>query len=366
MQTPLINILQLESVRKGTSGYKPRSAKPYTDVSLPGTKEVNPNFSDHATYVAQLWQANGCADLVANYYVCNLSDFDFSLAMPTRGIAPGTFGQVHIVIAPAGEGWQAVSNVSISKLQAWCEAHNALFIKSPPDLGQGFYQFPCQSVGNNILTVASSTTGSETAGMPPVDLYFPTDWNSYVQPSLLSTGGLLQLVDWILQNGLDYSPAQLRQLLNSDAGANSAGQKIFNAGAVLAALKSAHPSAPPQPLPPVVLPPAPPPVTQPPVAVPPPVTPAPVTTPALPTIARFDIGVSSAWSSPTQPTIFNIQTNGATIVTLTDPKGITKDVTGQAQVQVEGIYSNGSIWMLSAKNSAGATTKQFNYVHGCF
>lgn len=370
MANPLISLLQVEAVRENTNAYKPQSAKLFIDITSPDSQKVLTGISDHATYVAQLWQAGGCGDLVAKWYICEEGNFDLNLVHPGHAFPPQTLQNIHLVIEPCGESWEGVSPIAITKLQPWAESVNALVIKSPSDLGQGFHQSPCQAVGANILTVASSTTGSETAGMPPVDLYFPVDWNSYVQPSILAAGALLPLIDWILQNAIPWSPAAIRTLLISTAHTDAQGRKILSGTAALTQAKALYGKPVPPPAPPVIVPPVPP---APPVTPVTPPTPPVITTPtgqpatgSKPVITRFDHGVTSAWSGPgANATTFYFGATGADKLTLVDPKGTKRDVTGRTSFIATGQYSGGSMWTLIADNAFGSVSLQENKVHGC-
>jgi hypothetical protein len=359
----LINLLQVEAVR--AQGYKPKSSKPYIDLTSQATANLDNHFSDHATYVAQLWQDHGGADLVAKWFVVEQANFDLNLVRPGRAFPPANLQNIHIAIMPCGETWEGVSNIAITKLQAWAEAQNCLIFKSPSDLGQGFHQSPCQAVGDNIITIASSTTGSETAGMPPIDLFFPVDWNSYAQPAALSVGGVFAFVDWLLRN-TNWDPKMAKTLLLSTAQADSKGRKTLNGGAALAQAKLHYGPPAPLPLPPMPAPtPTPTPAPQP-VTPPAPVTPPP-STGAKPVISQFDHGVTSAWSGPgNDTTTLFFRVSGADSVVITDPKGVTRDVTGRTNIKVTGKYSGGSTFILIASNAFGSSSLTHSQVHGCF
>jgi hypothetical protein len=378
MPTPIINLLQVEAVRKGTKAYKPRSPKSFIDLTSSASQTFLPDISDHATAVAQLWQDHGGSALVANYYVCEQGNFEVNILRAGKTFPALSSPPVHIAIFPCGENWEGVSNYAVQKLQLWAASVGALVLKSPPDAGQGFYQSPCQAVGDNILNVASSTTGSEMSAQPPVDLYFPVDWNSYAQPSMLSAGGILVLLDWLFQNKISYAVKDLKALLIASASKDSHGRPTLNGGAALAMAKAKYAAAPiPIPAPPappvVITPPAPTP-TPTPVPPTPVVTPPPVTTPtgqtgtgSKPVILKFNHGVSSAWSGPgANATTFSFAATGADTLTLVDPKGIKKDVTGKTSCIATGVYIASNTWTLIAENKFGSASLTEVAVHGCF
>lgn len=374
MPNPKVKFLQVEAVRKGTKAYKPRSSKPFIDLTIPQTQGVYPDISDHATMVASLWQAHGAGDLVDVWYVIEQMNWENAYLHGNKTTDPLPC-PAHLVIEPCGSSLVGLSVGAVQKLNQSLILGNALDLVSPPDAGQGFYYSPCMATGSNILRVASSTTGSDMAGMPPIDVYFPTDWNSYVQPCMCAVLGLIPIFDWLLQNTIPYLASDIKTIVIATAVADSLGRKIFNGTAAFAAVKAKYapvvlpPPLPPEPTPVTINPP---PVTAPPTTTTsnPTSTPAPTQTTSpngvSPTITRFDIGVSSAWSSKTAPTTFNIQTVDADRVTLTDPKGVMQDVTGKSQVEVEGVYTASSTWTLNAVNVYGTAHKDLNYVHGCF
>lgn len=368
MANPLVTLLQIEIAREGTRGYRPRSSKPYTELTVDFVQKAYPDYSDHATQVAALWQDHGAGDLVKTWLVCEAQDWEEKFLNAGKTFPPLAC-PAHLVIAPYGMSLQGVTPDSIKKLNDALVAGNSLMLVSDPDAGQNFYQSPCQAVGSNILHAASSTTGSNTFNMPPVDLYFPVAWNSYVQPSMCSLG-LIQIFDWLLNNSINYLASDVLKWVVGAFAKDAQGRPTFNGSSAMAAVKAKYsaPLTPPTP-PPTVLP----------TAAPPPAPPAstPVTTtdkqPAgsqlsavTPTVTRFDNGVSSAWSSASQPTTFNIATLDATSVTLTDPRGVTRDVTGKNQVVVTGTYTAGDVWILNAINAAGHASKTHSGVHGCF
>lgn len=362
MSTPLVNLLQVEYCRAGTKGYKPKSSKPYTDLTIPATQQVMPDYSDHATYVAQLWQQYGAGALVKDWFVCEATNWEVNYLKAGKTLPPVKGPNVHLVIMPYGMNatWTGTDKYgSCTKLQQWAEANNAIVFKSPPDAGMGFYQSPGQAVGANLITVASSTTGSNLTNQPPVDIYFAQDWNSYAEPALLAAGLMIPVVQWILENGFPWEPQVIARFIKASVHEDNVGRPMYSATALQSIVKTHYQpfNVLPQPAPPA------------PVVVPPEPAPAPVVPPpiiGLPSIQRFDHGVSNAWTDDTHPSIFYIQVSNADTVTLTDPKGVTQDVTGKSQVSVTGKYSGGCSWTLKATNKNGTTSKTEVAVHGCF
>lgn len=355
MSNPLINLLQVEIAREGVPlGYRPKSTFPYTDLTTPGTTEVQSNISDHATYVAGYWQDHGGAAFVDNWYLCELSNFDLGLKSPNRVPNLAALASVDLVIIPGAQNWESVSNFGIQLLQPWAEKLNALVLKSPPDAGQPFYQFPSQAVGENILTVGSSTTGSDMVNQPPIDLYFPVGYNSYVQPAMLPAG-MFAIWDWLKRNAIKYRANDIVAILKQTALKDASGRVMFNASGALAEVKANYGATV------AVPPPPPPPVT----VIPPPVaTPTPTPPSDLVPAAILSFSSNAAWA----PVTFNWSATGTKLM-LTDPKGQTKDVTGMTSLTASTSYSPPNYgvpyFTLHAIGSDGAEVIKTIVAHGC-
>src|SRR3569833_2381588 len=129
--TALVNLLQIEYVRKGTRGYKPNRSKTFIDISAAGTQSIDTEFSDHATFVALLWQDHGGIDLVNNWYISEAVCWEIHNLRAGKTLAPLVGPNVHLVIAPYGLSatWSGTCVYeACTKLQQWAQAQNALVL----------------------------------------------------------------------------------------------------------------------------------------------------------------------------------------------------------------------------------------------